>query len=173
MKSYLLILILCWSQLLSAEIYQWTDENGNVHFGDRPSANVEKQTVDIYVGKDAVVNKNSIPRQQIQNRFKQGVHTNATSHTDVTDVCSNAYAKMRSFAPQWVKMVKSSDKARQSNPAELNHALSSLENFGSVSKQDFVNSCKQEYTSVGKALVDCLANAADAASSAICMSLNL
>lgn len=30
-----------------AEVYQWTDENGKVHFGDRPPANVNAETLDL------------------------------------------------------------------------------------------------------------------------------
>lgn len=29
------------STLLASEIYKWTDEDGNVHFSDRPAAGVE------------------------------------------------------------------------------------------------------------------------------------
>ena len=33
----------------SAEIYQWTDENGRVHFGDNPNKNVAAKTVKVEI----------------------------------------------------------------------------------------------------------------------------
>ena len=42
MKFLFALLLLC-STSAFAEIYQWTDENGNVHFGDNPQ-NKEKAT---------------------------------------------------------------------------------------------------------------------------------
>lgn len=38
-------LLLLFSCMANAEIYKWTDENGQVHFGDKPKANAE--TVEI------------------------------------------------------------------------------------------------------------------------------
>jgi len=42
MKFFLALLLLCATSAF-AEIYKWTDENGNVHFGDNPN-NKEKAT---------------------------------------------------------------------------------------------------------------------------------
>ena len=36
MKQYILILSLAITPV-SAGVYKWTDEDGNVHFGDRPA----------------------------------------------------------------------------------------------------------------------------------------
>ena len=36
---------LCASSVLAAEIYKYTDEDGNVHYGDRPSGNPTEETV--------------------------------------------------------------------------------------------------------------------------------
>lgn len=41
-----LFLLLFFSGIASAEVYKWTDENGRVHFGDRPSSE-NAQTVQI------------------------------------------------------------------------------------------------------------------------------
>ncbi len=44
MKKLNLLLCLCWVSLSSAalasEIYKWTDDDGNVHYGDRPTGAV-------------------------------------------------------------------------------------------------------------------------------------
>lgn len=44
MKLFLALFVLIGS-IANAEIYKWTDENGQVHFGDKPKANAE--TVEI------------------------------------------------------------------------------------------------------------------------------
>ncbi|MDX1507075.1 MAG: DUF4124 domain-containing protein [Woeseiaceae bacterium] len=36
---------LCALPAMAAEIYKYTDENGNVHYGDRPSGNAQEETV--------------------------------------------------------------------------------------------------------------------------------
>ena len=33
----------------NAEIYKWTDENGRVHFGDKPAENVSAESVTVEV----------------------------------------------------------------------------------------------------------------------------
>ena len=38
---------LCASSVMAAEIYKYTDENGNVHYGDRPSGNTAEETVHV------------------------------------------------------------------------------------------------------------------------------
>lgn len=37
----------------AASIYKWTDENGNVHYSDRPGQNVESETIHLGNGADA------------------------------------------------------------------------------------------------------------------------
>lgn len=49
MRAWMACLLVCWfivSPALAGEIYKWTDENGKVHFGDRPAGeNAEKVVV--------------------------------------------------------------------------------------------------------------------------------
>ncbi|MGB5166173.1 MAG: DUF4124 domain-containing protein [Woeseiaceae bacterium] len=40
-------LLLAVSPTLASEIYKWTDENGNVHYGDVPSGNPTEERLDI------------------------------------------------------------------------------------------------------------------------------
>jgi hypothetical protein len=42
-----LLLVLTFSSHSSAEIYKWKDENGRVHFGDRPDSRVEKTKIEL------------------------------------------------------------------------------------------------------------------------------
>ncbi len=34
---------------ISADVHRWVDENGRVHFGDRPPADVETTTIDLKI----------------------------------------------------------------------------------------------------------------------------
>lgn len=61
MKIYFLLLSTLFASLLSlctqAEIYKWTDENGKVHFGDRPpsssgASNISHSVKDINISTD-------------------------------------------------------------------------------------------------------------------------
>jgi glutaredoxin len=45
----LLLLMVCATTVFAGKVYQWKDENGQVHFGDRPPAGTKKQSVDIRV----------------------------------------------------------------------------------------------------------------------------
>lgn len=45
MKSLLITLLLFFSSYANAGVYKWTDENGNVHYGDRPTTTSEKLNV--------------------------------------------------------------------------------------------------------------------------------
>ena len=45
MKTLLITLLLSFSCYANAGIYKWTDENGNVHYGDRPTTTSEKLNV--------------------------------------------------------------------------------------------------------------------------------
>lgn len=72
----------------NAEFYKWTDENGNVHYGDRPVTVKNKQSVNIYdsgrttsrpsSGSGTYTNKSTTPpssaadkRRAVSNMFKQ------------------------------------------------------------------------------------------------------
>ena len=65
---------LCASSAMAAEIYKYTDEDGNVHYGDRPSGNASEETV--YVASQrtnnaavrAAFNERYAPRPEPQNQ---------------------------------------------------------------------------------------------------------
>ncbi|MDX1695120.1 MAG: DUF4124 domain-containing protein [Ketobacteraceae bacterium] len=42
-----LVTLLTWCGTAQAEVYRWTDENGKVHFGDRPPGHVDAETLDM------------------------------------------------------------------------------------------------------------------------------
>ncbi len=49
MSRFFLLLLLSWPLTSSAELYQWTDDQGRAHFGDRPPVNIEAKTLDVKI----------------------------------------------------------------------------------------------------------------------------
>lgn len=47
MKTLLITLLLFFSALANAGIYKWTDKNGNVHYGDKPTSSSEQLNVSV------------------------------------------------------------------------------------------------------------------------------
>jgi len=47
MKKLLIALLLFFSSLANAGIYKWTDENGKVHYGDKPTAGGEELNIQV------------------------------------------------------------------------------------------------------------------------------
>lgn len=45
MKKLLITLLLFFSSLTNAGVYKWTDENGNVHYGDKPTTSSEQLNI--------------------------------------------------------------------------------------------------------------------------------
>ncbi len=45
MKKLLITLLLFFSSLANAGVYKWTDENGNVHYGDKPTTGGERLNI--------------------------------------------------------------------------------------------------------------------------------
>ena len=46
------LIVLLFSTSLSAEVFRWVDENGKVHFGDRPPMGQKTETLDLPKGPD-------------------------------------------------------------------------------------------------------------------------
>jgi hypothetical protein len=70
-----LMVLLLLSQAVHSEVYKWTDENGKVHFGDRPP--VEQETEQVAVptgatsagGEEASAVENNTNRQETTQRL--------------------------------------------------------------------------------------------------------
>ena len=73
--AYSLSLVLL-SSLCGAEIYQWRDKQGNLHFGDKPPADAKAETVKVKIntydsveiiddGKEEDQNKEKKPSKQV------------------------------------------------------------------------------------------------------------
>ena len=73
-KLLLLIGMLLPALAVAGEVYKWVDEEGNVHFGDRPQPNVKAETVKI---------DKHIPDQNYRDRM-QSIKQNAESRREAS-----------------------------------------------------------------------------------------
>lgn len=46
-NALLAVAVMLWPVASPAEVYRWVDENGKVHFGDRPPRGVETESLDL------------------------------------------------------------------------------------------------------------------------------
>jgi len=65
LKVFSVLVFVLSSQFVSAGVYKWTDENGNVHYGDNPSKqpSVQKNTTEIQINTQS---KSGITNSSVQ-----------------------------------------------------------------------------------------------------------
>jgi len=66
-----LLLLLVFVFPVSAEIYKWTDSDGNVHFGDRPSDIESATELDIKVNKNSGITNSSGNKKESEYMLKK------------------------------------------------------------------------------------------------------
>jgi len=66
-----LLLLLVFVFPVSAEIYKWTDSDGNVHFGDRPSDIESATELDIKVNKNSGITNSSGNKKEREYMLKK------------------------------------------------------------------------------------------------------
>lgn len=64
---------------LAAKFYRWTDENGGIHYSDKPDANNTAETVDIYAPKPASGSGNSSTGSQTSSNNENNPSENKNS----------------------------------------------------------------------------------------------
>lgn len=70
MKKYILLFVLVVSPV-NAGIYKWTDENGNVHFGDRPVNSDAATEVKVQINNNTGVTNSSGNRKEREYLLKK------------------------------------------------------------------------------------------------------
>jgi hypothetical protein len=63
-------------KIKSGEIFSWTDEQGNVHFGDRPPTNVEAETKNLVGRKDFFDMTLSYPNSEVSAELSESLEVN-------------------------------------------------------------------------------------------------
>ena len=69
MKNLLLILTLCCG-LASAEVYKWTDENGKLHYSDKPPPGQSTQKLAVKINSYVQTSHQTIKSSQISSHSK-------------------------------------------------------------------------------------------------------
>lgn len=64
--SGVLLTQLCFVQLSVAQVYKWVDENGKVHFSDKPPVTAKTETVNINHSKVSDERQHEIKQQRLQ-----------------------------------------------------------------------------------------------------------
>lgn len=69
MKGFILLALVCLPFFAHAGVYKWVDENGNIHFGDRPPAEAVPQSVNVVSQQQPEVDPSAQERQRKVNDF--------------------------------------------------------------------------------------------------------
>jgi len=96
--------------LMAGGIYKWTDENGKVHFGDRPADINKAETVKIREQKTGSMVSGSTQKQwtrntQYSNQTKRVNSLPATSAGSNSN-CSHYKDLVKSYQDRWAKLRK-------------------------------------------------------------------
>ncbi len=102
-------LLLAVSPTLASEIYKWTDENGNVHYGDVPSGNPTEERLDIgYKRSDNSAIRSRVEERQEREangrkaaeereKEKQSAAEEAAAEEQKQKQCEDSRARLQSY----------------------------------------------------------------------------
>lgn len=75
----------------AAEIYKWTDAEGNVHFGDKPPRSIATETVDLKINSyQSVTIEPFEPFEPFQSAPRRGANSVVMYSTEWCGVCQRA-----------------------------------------------------------------------------------
>lgn len=138
-----LILTGLWHMPLTAQVYKWVDEKGNVHFSDRPqSKDSEQLNLDVSSEAAETDSPQALPADtaSAQNADNAAGQDNAQANVDPQD--QNLPVENLSVPPPMANCAASAENARRilisSNNAELRRAAADS-NF----KSSFIQRCQQ------------------------------
>ncbi len=106
----LLLLVSITGAVQAGQVYRWTDEQGHVHFGDRPQANAEPVQIRSSGSSDA-----SPDQQQRQDKTRRLL---------------NAWEEERRLKAEQQAQAKTEQEGRQRRCIKARHELQDLENGG-------------------------------------------
>lgn len=90
-RSAILMIAMCLSTFSNADVYKWVDEQGNIHFGDRPpikekatdlSGTLKPLNLSTDLSNPNMIRNAEQSRNQEINRKAQEQHKRKTSHPD-------------------------------------------------------------------------------------------
>jgi len=146
----------------SAEVYKWVDEDGNVHFGDRPPDTEQHETVGVTTARDGSTQSDNLTSIA----GKEGV-------AGAKNTCDRAARNFKRFLPQLERLAMDGAKG-QATDAELKELKSSFVEMRKISTSEFSQECVAEYDSdpQAKAMADCFGNSDDVLSASMCLAFS-
>ncbi len=173
MKRFALAAAAIFSMTASyADVYKWVDENGNVHFGDRPPEQAASEEV-------------SISDSRLGTPIRASAQSSATGSADsessaesggkqpTRKLCARAAGNFRRFLPELERLAMDGAKA-QASAAEIAELKSGFAQMRKVSSVEFTKECIAAYDTdpEAKAMADCFGNSDDVMMASLCMAFS-
>lgn len=122
MKTLCLILALL-PLLASAEVYKWTDENGNVHFGDRPKNLNKAEVVEIREQKTGSMVSDSQKAaykfnarvEAANDKYEEAINRLPATSSGPSIACNYNRSMIRYYENEWESIRKRGYKQSQRN----------------------------------------------------------
>lgn len=122
--------------LQAADIYQWTDENGKVHFGDRPPRGQQAQNISKSANK-VNVDSSGAEREKLGNIFapltpeeeayqKQQSQTDANQQAALKQNCNEAQQELKFFKTKRFYWVDEAGNTKNATEAERQAKIKEL-----------------------------------------------
>ncbi|AOE86470.1 DUF4124 domain-containing protein [Pseudomonas sp. TCU-HL1] len=161
-------LALLLAQPLSAQVYQWRDADGKVHFTDTPppqSRSVETQDLQVN-GMQPV----QAPQPEPAAESHEPTLNPGQLHQKGLQQCSTAIARMPSLINETQKLGRAAVRQEKISQNQLDKAMYKMDDFYKGLKRN-ERECVSEYVASEKARnsVDCLADTPDVLSFGQCM----
>lgn len=123
MRVVVALLLVC-STLANAEIYKWTDKDGNVHYGDSPKKGVVVEALDIDVQKTGTKMATTSQRKKWvkqavkssqQKKYQKKARQAPSKKKKVSYDCDYARDRLRYYEFEWDKRRTRGYKQRERN----------------------------------------------------------
>ena len=142
----------------SAEVYKWVDEDGTVHFTDKPPPNQKTEEV-------------KLDNAQGRSVASTGGSKEADPDADPADLelCDKAIRNLRRFTPVWERKIR--ERMPQMAPQERQQAEQALvELKKDLRNASSLNECVNDMAdATNRRNANCLANAPDADTAMFCV----
>ena len=156
--TLLLAAALMLPSLTSAEVYKWVDEDGTVHFTDKPPPNQETEEV-------------KLDKAQGRSVARSGGAKDTETDADPADLelCDRAINNLRRFTPVWERKIR--ERMPQMSPQERQQAEEALvELKRDLRESGSLKECVSDMADpTNRRNANCLANAPDADTAMFCV----
>ncbi len=169
--------LLC-ASISQAQVYKWVDEEGNVHFGDRPPESQQQSSEEVKVASQSFSREASVPSTRPTDRSSSETSdrsgsTSRAGAEGTAELCSRAGRNFRRFVPKMESMAMERAKG-QASTAELKEMKEQFSKLKRISQSEFTKECTADYASdqSAKAVADCFADSKDVMSASLCVAFS-